>query len=199
MIFLRNAQASVLLVLYEIYFEYMAMTSYGTREQVFNSWFGWGTSKAFTTSVRNNGGTSTGAVVTTGWVAMFSDLKYLMWKDIPAITQFATDFALTTVLSVNGYDANAITATHLSLLSGLLEIAVLVLAWGPFAAWYQHQADLLAAPEFDENGCDADGKDVDGNICEFNTAENVSDVYDSYGCNTDGLDVYGNECPASAY
>ena len=42
MIFLRTAQASALLVLLEIVFEVMAMTSYGTRVQVFNSWFGWG-------------------------------------------------------------------------------------------------------------------------------------------------------------
>ena len=196
MIFLRTAQASALLVLLEIVFEVMAMTSYGTRVQVFNSWVGWGVTPAVITSVATNGGTSTGAVVTTGWLATASDFKYLMWKDTAAVTQVATDFALTTVLSVNGYDANASTATYVSLLSGVLEIVVLVLAWGPFAAWYQNQADLLAAPEFDEYGCDADGNDVDGNPCDGAADESA---YDEYGCNSSGMDVYGNECPAPAY
>ena len=136
MIFWRFSQASALLVLLELAFEVMAMTSYGTRVQAFNSWFGWGVTPAVIASVGTNGGTSVGAVVTTGWVPTGSDFKYLMWKDTAAVTQVATDFALTTVLSVNGYDANASTATYVSLLSSVLEIAVIVLAWGPFGAWY---------------------------------------------------------------
>lgn len=73
---------------------------------------------------------------------------------------------------------------------------MIVLSWGPFAAWYQHQNDLAMAPVFDEYGCDADGLDVDGNACAAPADESS---YDAYGCNADALDVYGNECPAPAY
>ena len=95
-----------------------------------------------------------------------------------------------------GFDANYSTSLYLSLISSVLEIAVIVLSWGPFAAWYKNQADLLAAPVFDEYGCDADGLDVDGNPCAAPADESS---YDAYGCNSAALDVYGNECPAPAY
>lgn len=94
-----------------------------------------------------------------------------------------------------GFDANASMATYLSLISSVIEIVVIVLSWGPFGAWFQAQADLLAVPALDEYGCDADGNDVDGNPCPAAEESN----YDAYGCNADALDVYGNECPAPAY
>ncbi len=74
---------------------------------------------------------------------------------------------------------------------------MIYLSWGPFAAWYKHQADLLNAPQLDEDGCDADGLDVYGNQCPKLQADSLNaPQLDEDGCDADGLDVYGNQCPA---
>ena len=132
----------------------------------------------------SNGGTflpaPTAAAAT--WV---SDKKYVMWKEGSANTANATDFVGTSQANQNGFDSNYNSALLLSLVSSVLEIAVIVLGWGPFGEWYQYQADL-AAEEAEEDDEEA----------EEYAAE---DAYDAYGCNADGLDVYGNECPAPEY
>jgi len=107
-----------------------------------------------------------------------------MWKEGSAFSVIATDFSGNSQGNMNGYDANYSTSLLLSLASSVLEIAVIVLGWGPFGEWYTYQAELAAAPE--EEG-EAEDEMAD------------EDAYDAYGCNADGLDVYGNECPAPEY
>ena len=104
-----------------------------------------------------------------------------MWKEGSVVSANATDFAAVSQANQNGFDANYSTSLMLSLASSVLEIAVIVLGWGPFGKWYQYQADLAAAPEEEDDE-------------EEEMAD--EDAYDAYGCNADGLDVYGNECPA---
>ena len=106
-----------------------------------------------------------------------------MWKDGSANPANATDFKAVSQGNQNGFDANYSSSLMLSLASSVLEIAVIVLGWGPFGEWYTYQADLAAAPEEEEEA-------------EEYASE---DAYDAYGCNADGLDVYGNECPAPEY
>ena len=134
-------------------------------------------------TVAANLGTLTGATAnaTVTWV---SDKKYVMWKEGSANPANATDFKDVSQGNQNGFDANYNTSLMLSLVSSVLEIAVIVLGWGPFGEWYTYQADLAAAPEEEE---EAEGEMAD------------EDAYDAYGCNADGLDVYGNECPAPEY
>jgi hypothetical protein len=136
-------------------------------------------------TVAGNLGTLTGATAnaTTTWV---SDKKYVMWKEGSANTANATDFKDVSQGNQNGFDANYNTSLYLSLVSSVLEIAVIVLGWGPFGEWYTYQAEL-AAEEDDEEEEDAEDEMAD------------EDAYDAYGCNADGLDVYGNECPAPEY
>ena len=138
------------------------------------------TTPVFTT-VALNLGTLTGFTAATNltWV---SDKKYVMWKEGSANTANATDFSWFSQGNQNGFDANYNTSLYLSLASSVLEIAVIVLGWGPFGEWYTYQAELAAAPEEEEEAEMAD-----------------EDAYDAYGCNADGLDVYGNECPAPEY
>lgn len=119
------------------------------------------------------------ATVLATWV---SDNKYIMWKDIAAGTANATDFSALTQGNVNGYDANNSTATMLTIISSILQIAVIVLSFGPFGKWFQHQKDAADADALDET-----------------LVAEPADVYDAYGCNAYGLDVDGNECPAPAY
>ena len=140
------------------------------------------TAPVFTT-VALNLGTLTGATAnaTTTWV---SDKKYVMWKEGSANTANATDFKDVSQGNQNGFDANYNTSLYLSLASSVLEIAVIVLGWGPFGEWYTYQAELAAAPEEEE--------EVEDEMAD-------EDAYDAYGCNADGLDVYGNECPAPEY
>jgi hypothetical protein len=194
MIFWRASQATALLALLELVFEVMAMTSYGTQSNVYNSWFGY--AAAINTPATAGAGAVAVGTLTTSWTNATSDFKYLMWKTPAAVVPNATDFTMFGQLNNLGFDANANTSTYLSLITSVLKVAVIVLSWGPFGAWYQAQADLLAAPVFDEYGCDADGLDVDGNPCDGAADESS---YDAYGCNSSALDVYGNECPAPAY
>ncbi len=127
--------------------------------------------------------TGSGAAATAlTWV---SDKKYIMWKEGSAVTANATDFKDVSQANQNGFDSNYSSALLLSLASSVLEIAVIVLGWGPFGEWYQYQADL-AAEEDEEDG-------------EEEEVYADEDAYDAYGCNADGLDVYGNECPAPEY
>jgi len=107
-----------------------------------------------------------------------------MWKEGSANTANASDFVGTSLGNQNGFDSNYNSTLILSLASSVLEIAVIVLGWGPFGEWYQYQADLAA--EEDEE---------DEEVEEYAS----EDAYDAYGCNADGLDVYGNECPAPEY
>jgi len=107
-----------------------------------------------------------------------------MWKEGSVATANATDFAAVSQANQNGFDANYNTSLLLSLASSVLEIAVIVLGWGPFGEWYKYQAELAAGE---------DEEDVE----EEELAD--EDAYDAYGCNADGLDVYGNECPAPEY
>ncbi len=62
MIFWRTAQASALLALLELVFELMAMTSYGTKVNVWNSWLSMDVTNATWTTVSENKGTLTGTV-----------------------------------------------------------------------------------------------------------------------------------------
>ena len=137
-------------------------------------------SAVFTTAATNAGtlGSGTTAPTSLTWV---SDQKYVMWKEGSAFSVIATDFSGNSQGNMNGFDANYNTSLMLSLASSVLEIAVIVLGWGPFGKWYQYQADLAAAPEEEDDE-------------EEEMAD--EDAYDAYGCNADGLDVYGNECPA---
>lgn len=107
-----------------------------------------------------------------------------MWKEGSANPALATDFKSFSQGNQNGFDANYNTSLYLSLGSSVLEIAVIVLGWGPFGEWYTYQAELAAAPEEEDDE-------------EEEMAD--EDAYDAYGCNADGLDVYGNECPAPEY
>ena len=107
-----------------------------------------------------------------------------MWKEGSANPANATDFKAVSQGNQNGFDANYSSSLMLSLASSVLEIAVIVLGWGPFGKWYQYQADLAAAPEEEEEEAEEYASE---------------DAYDAYGCNADGLDVYGNECPAPEY
>ena len=194
MIWLRTSQASALLVLLELICVFLAFNSYGTQSNVLNSWSGY-PSLAYAAAAAG-AGTITAGTLTTGWTAATSDFKYLMWKTPAAVVPNATDYTLIGNMWNLAYDANYSSAFYLALIGGVLEIAVAVLGWGPFAKFYQDEADQLAAPVYDVNGCDAYGNDVYGNPC--NGAADASS-YDAYGCNSSGLDVYGNECPAPAY
>lgn len=106
-----------------------------------------------------------------------------MWKEGSVVTANASDWMAVSQANQLGFDTNYSTSLMLSLFSSVLDIAVIVLGWGPFGKWYQHQADLAAAPAEEE-------------MAEEYASE---DGYDAYGCNADGLDVYGNECPAPEY
>jgi hypothetical protein len=110
-----------------------------------------------------------------------------MWKEGSKWTANATDFIGSSQANQNGFDDNYNSTLILSLISSVLEIAVIVLGWGPFGEWYQYQAEL-AAEEDEEDGEDEEEGD-----------DASEDAYDAYGCNADGLDVYGNECPAPEY
>lgn len=136
------------------------------------------------TSVATNGGTLLPALTALTGNTWVSDKKYVMWKEGSKFSVIATDFSGNSQGNLNGYDDNYSTSTMLSLVSSVLEIAVIVLGWGPFGEWYTYQADLAAAPEEEE---EAEDEMAD------------EDAYDAYGCNADGLDVYGNECPAPEY
>jgi hypothetical protein len=114
-----------------------------------------------------------------------SDKKYIMWKEGSKVSANATDFLGFSQANQNGFDSNYSSTLILSLASSVLEIAVIVLGWGPFGEWYQYQAELAA---------EEDEEDVED---EEEVAD--EDAYDAYGCNADGLDVYGNECPAPEY
>jgi len=196
MIFWRASQASALLALLELVFEFMAMTSYGTQSNVTNSWFGLPSATMAAPTATVAGVYTPGTLTPTTWTPATSDFKYLMWKTPAAIVPLSTDYSIYGQLFNLAYDANANTSTYLSLISTVLKVAVIVLSFGPFGAWYKHQADLAAAPMYDEDGCDADGYDVEGNPCPAAADESN---YDAYGCNSSALDVYGNECPAPAY
>jgi len=108
-----------------------------------------------------------------------------MWKEGSSWSANATDFIGSSQANQNGFDSNYNSTLLLSLVSSVLEIAVIVLGWGPFGKWYQYQAEL-AAEEYEEDDEEAE---------EYAS----EDAYDAYGCNADGLDVYGNECPAPEY
>jgi hypothetical protein len=134
-----------------------------------------------------NGGTTTGTGTAATALTWVSDKKYIMWKEGSKWTANATDFISTSQANQNGFDSNYNSTLLLSLASSVLEIAVIVLGWGPFGKWYQYQAEL-AAEEDEEDGEDEEEGDYAS-----------EDAYDAYGCNADGLDVYGNECPAPEY
>jgi hypothetical protein len=134
MIFWRASQATALLALLELVFEIMAMISYGTKSNVSNSWFGY--SALAYTAATAGAGTIVPGTLTTGWTNATSDFKYLMWKDIAAVVPNATDYTLIGQFMNLAKDANANTSTYLSLISSVLKVAVIVLSWGPFGAWY---------------------------------------------------------------
>ncbi len=60
-----------------------------------------------------------------------------MWKNTPGVAPDATDFTYSSQGNSLGYDANYKTSFYLSLVSSVLKITVIVISWGPFAAWYQ--------------------------------------------------------------
>ena len=71
MIWWKFSQVSALGVLLTLILTIVAQQSYGTRDEVSNSWFG-------TTLTVNNGVATLGTNTLSGWI---SDYKYLLFKD----------------------------------------------------------------------------------------------------------------------
>ena len=59
-----------------------------------------------------------------------------MWKEGSSWSANATDFVGSSQANQNGFDSNYNWTLILSLASSVLEIAVIVLGWGPLGKWY---------------------------------------------------------------
>jgi hypothetical protein len=125
-VYWRMTQAIAILPLLLLIFIPIAALSYGTRTDVYTSWYGG--------NLSITGSTYSVTSKPNGWI---SDLKYLMWRDQAAIPIPANNYSLNAALAFNGYDKNYKAVFWLTLLSTLLDAALIVISFRPFSQFYR--------------------------------------------------------------
>jgi len=118
MICWRSTQAVAILPVLVIIFLYIATKSYGTRRDVYLSWYG-GDIEITPDYYR--------VVRDTDWV---SDRKYLMWKDIDPVK--VRGFSLLANLAYRGYDDGYSFLVPFTAIFSLIDVGVIWLTWKPF-------------------------------------------------------------------
>jgi len=103
----------------------LANRSYGTRTQVFNSWFGGDLQTS-------DGGYST-APAPAGWT---HDAKYILWKDYSAALIPTNNYNLIANLAKNGADTKRLGILGTTLFAAIVDIILIYTCWEPFAAYY---------------------------------------------------------------
>lgn len=122
MIYWRMTQAIAILPLLLLIFIPIAALSYGTRTDVYNSWYGG--------NLSISGSVYSVTTKPAGWT---SDRKYLMWRDQSAISIPANNYSLNAALAYNGFDNYYKAAFWMTLIFTLLDAALITISFIPFA------------------------------------------------------------------
>lgn len=157
--FWRSTQVWTLMPILTAIMTAVAMTSYGSRTQVFTSWSGSATFASVTSASADN--------------------KYLMFTDVAPVLS-ATTFTLKDLVSYRAFDTNKTSAVAVSWITLVIDLIIAVPA-----LWYFYYSYEIAYnirhdkwehvyndAGFDENGYDAEG---------FNAAGCNEEGNDKYG------------------
>ena len=103
----------------------IASLSYGTRTEVYNSWYGG--------SLSIIGSSYTVTSKASWWT---SDKKYLMWIDHSAVSIPKNNYTLVAALALYGYDNYYKGAMWTTLIFIFLDAGLIWLTWKPFQQFY---------------------------------------------------------------
>jgi hypothetical protein len=90
----------------------------------------------------------------TGWTT--SDFNYLMYKDQKQVDFQTTTPTMAAYFANFAYDSNYLGSLLMTLIFCGLDVAVIVLSWGPFTKFYNLKVaeKQYLSLTYDSNGCD---------------------------------------------